>query len=111
MFLVKKGNTGFDWTNLTGSKIGLVDGWAYDEHCIARQKDTITVSILITNFNQGKDQNRIIPCQSTLNRSTCSTVPVNITMEKVDNLSPQLPDEVRRDWMKSKQELYPVFCL
>ena len=43
---MKKGNPkGFVWTDLTNAKIGIVDGWAYDEHCIAREKDRITVSI------------------------------------------------------------------
>ncbi|XP_077983878.1 L-arginine-binding protein-like [Glandiceps talaboti] len=41
-FYVKKGNTGFDWTNLTGKKIGIADGWAADEYCLKRNKDKIT---------------------------------------------------------------------
>ncbi|XP_072047915.1 uncharacterized protein [Amphiura filiformis] len=43
VFMVKKGNPGgFTWTDLTGKTIGFVNGWAYDEHCIAREKDQIT---------------------------------------------------------------------
>lgn len=39
-FYVKKGSS-FDPTDIRGKKIGFMDGWAYDEKCIARQKDIL----------------------------------------------------------------------
>ncbi|XP_072043916.1 uncharacterized protein [Amphiura filiformis] len=43
VFIVKKGNPGgFTWTDITGKTIGFVDGFAFDEHCLAREKDQIT---------------------------------------------------------------------
>ncbi|XP_072025390.1 uncharacterized protein [Amphiura filiformis] len=43
VFYVKSGNPdGFQWTDLTGKKIGFLDGWAHDEHCLARMGDKIT---------------------------------------------------------------------
>lgn len=41
VFMIKVGTTGFNWKDLTGKTIGFIDGWAYDEHCIAREKDNI----------------------------------------------------------------------
>ncbi|XP_072027428.1 uncharacterized protein, partial [Amphiura filiformis] len=43
VFYVKNGNPdGFQWTDLTGKQIGILDGWAQDEHCLARKSDIIT---------------------------------------------------------------------
>ena len=44
LFTVKSGNpTGFSWKDLTGRTIGLIDGFAYNQHCIAREAATIKV--------------------------------------------------------------------
>ena len=43
VFIVKSGNTDFDWTDLTGRKIGFIDGWAYSSLCVSRESERITV--------------------------------------------------------------------
>ena len=49
--MVKNDNSDFAWNNIKSTdKIGFVDGWAYDEHCIAREKDNIAVSKMLCIF-------------------------------------------------------------
>ena len=41
---VKKGSS-VNWRDLTGLKVGILDGYSSDEHCLARQTDQITVRL------------------------------------------------------------------
>jgi ABC-type amino acid transport substrate-binding protein len=46
-FFVAAGNPkGFDASDITGKKIGFIDGWATDEKCLARMTDSITGAFL-----------------------------------------------------------------
>lgn len=49
---VKPGGTIPNWPNLANTKIGFLDGWLTDQHCLDRYSDTISVSIYkVINFN------------------------------------------------------------
>ena len=47
--MVKPGNPlGFDWTDIRGKTIGFIDGFVFDDFCVARETDRIQVSESLT---------------------------------------------------------------
>ena len=46
VFVTKLGNPNqFNWQDITGKKIGFIDGFVFDEFCVAREADQITVRV------------------------------------------------------------------
>lgn len=59
VFVVKPGNPrGFDWTDIRGKTIGFIDGFVFDDFCVARETDRIQGAALpvenIVHYN-GRD--------------------------------------------------------
>lgn len=50
-YFVKKGGNFDFFPNFSGKKVGILDGWSADEHCLARYND-VTVSLQLCTYSQ-----------------------------------------------------------